>query len=42
MENSEGEETQIKSIESIKVCGITYSYNEFLPYIQASTATFSK
>ena len=30
--DSEGEEAQIKSIEVIKGCGITYSYNEDIAY----------
>ena len=32
IEDSTGQEVQIKSIEAIKVCGITYSYNEGLAY----------
>ena len=30
--DTEGQDITIKSIESIKVCGITYSYNEDLAY----------
>ena len=30
--DTEGQDILIKSIESIKVCGITYSYNEELAY----------
>ena len=32
IEDNNGQEVQIKSIEAIKVCGITYSYNERLAY----------
>ena len=32
IEDNAGQEVQIKSIEAIKVCGITYSYNERLAY----------